>query len=141
MGLIIMVVLLLLGFVVGRARERRHWNELDEREERVSSVMLVDTGTAPGGLEPVYGDLVAGSAVIGTDYLKQWMSSWRKVFGGELKSYQTVLTRARREASLRMVEQAFDLGARAIINVRYETSQISGPLAASEILAYGTWVR
>ena len=115
---------------------------------RVSAVVVLDTATPPPGLDPVHGELVMGCAVIGTDYLKQFLSMWRMLFGGELKSYQTVRSRARREASLRMVEQAFDQGARAVINVRFETSQISsaatgrgGGLAASEILAYGTMVR
>ncbi len=102
---------------------------------------MLDTDEPPPGLDPVHGELVMGSAVIGTDYFKQFLSSWRMLFGGEMKSYQTVLGRARREANVRMLEQAFDLGARAVINVRYETSQISRGLAASEIVAYGTMVR
>ena len=140
MGLVIVIVLLTLGFVIGRRREQSHWDELDEREARVADLIVVDTDTPPDGLEPDFGELVMGSAVIGTDYLKRWYSGWRMIFGGELKSFQTVLSRARREANLRMVEQAFDQGARGVINVRYETSQISGRLAASEILAYGTLV-
>jgi uncharacterized protein YbjQ (UPF0145 family) len=79
--------------------------------------------------------------VIGTDYLKQWLASWRMLFGGEMHSYQTVLNRARREAQVRMMEDAYDRGARAIINVRYDTSQIASALAASEVLCYGTYVR
>ncbi len=141
MGIVIVIVLLTLGFVIGRRREQAHWDDLDEREARVADLIVVDMDTPPDGLEPVFGELVMGSAVIGTDYLKLWLSKWRMIFGGELKSFQTVLTRARREANLRMVEQAFDQGARAVINVRYETSQISGQLAASEILAFGTLVR
>ena len=139
--LIVFLALLILGFTIGRARERAHWNELDDREERVSPVLVLDTDDPPPGLDPVHGELVMGSAVIGTDYFKQFMSGWRMLFGGEMKSYQTVLGRARREANVRMLEQAFDLGARAVINVRYETSQISRGLAASEIVAYGTMVR
>jgi uncharacterized protein YbjQ (UPF0145 family) len=144
--IVVIVVLLILGLVIGRARENAHWAELDEREARVSAVVVLDIKEPPPGLEPVHGELVTGSAVIGTDYFKQFMSSWRMIFGGELKAFQTVLGRARREANVRMVEQAYELGARAVINVRYETSRIgmaSGiqGIAASEILVYGTAVR
>ena len=146
MGVIVIIVLLTLGLVIGRRRERAHWADLDEREARTAHLPIVDTEVPPEGLEPVHGELVAGSAVIGTDYFKQFVSTFRMLVGGELKSYQTVLERARREANQRMVEQAYDMGARAIINVRYETSRIGmqtgrGGLAASEILAYGTAIR
>ena len=124
MGIIIMIVLLILGFVIGRARERAHWNQLDDREAAVANVVIIDTDEPPPGLDPVHGELVMGSAVIGSDYLKQWLSGWRMLFGGELKSYQTVLSRARREANIRMVEEAWNLGARAVINVRYETVEL-----------------
>ena len=89
--LIVFLVLLILGFTIGRARERAHWNELDDREERVAPVLVLDTDEPPPGLEPVHGELVMGSAVIGTDYFKQFLSSWRMLFGGEMKSYQTCL--------------------------------------------------
>lgn len=146
MGFIVFLVLIGLGVVIGRRREQAHWDELDDREARSSDVIVLDTHAPPPGLEPVHGELVVGSAVIGSDYFKQFMSTFRMLVGGELKSYQTVLSRARREANLRMVEQARDSGARAVINVRYETSRIGMQtgrqgLAASEILAYGTAVR
>ena len=145
-GIVVVIVLLILGFVVGRRREQAHWDDLDEREGRMAAIMVVDTDMPPPGLDPVHGELVLGSAVIGTDYFKQFASTLRMLVGGEMKSYQTVLGRARREANLRMVEQAYDLGARAVINVRYETSRIGmqsgrNGLAASEIVAYGTAVR
>ncbi|MDH3500656.1 MAG: YbjQ family protein [Acidimicrobiia bacterium] len=144
MGFLIGVGILVAALVVlggiGRAREVAHIRELDDREARVAHVPVVDTETAPG-LVPVHAQMVMGNAVIGTDYLKQWLSSWRTLFGGEMKSYQTVLSRARREAQIRMLEAAFDLGARAVVNVRFETSQVSGQLAAAEVLCYGTLVR
>lgn len=140
-GLIVVVLALVVFGSIGRGRERRHVRELGEREQRVASVMALATDTPPGGLVPVHGAMVMGNAVIGTDYLKQWLSSWRMLFGGEMKSYQTVLDRARREAQVRMLEAAFDEGARAVVNVRFETSQVAATLAASEVVCYGTLVR
>jgi uncharacterized protein YbjQ (UPF0145 family) len=138
--LVVMVLMLVVLGGVGRARERRHFAQLDGREGRVAHIPVMDTDHLPG-LDPVHAELVMGNAVIGTDYLKQFLAGWRMIFGGEMRSFQTVLIRARREAQLRMVEQAYDLGARAVVNVRFETSQLSGVLAASEILCYGTLVR
>jgi uncharacterized protein YbjQ (UPF0145 family) len=58
--------------------------------------------------------------------------------GGELKGYTELLTEARREAIERMMEQARQLGANAVINVRFTTSSITG--GAAELYAYGTAV-
>ncbi len=133
-------MLVVLGGI-GRMRESQHLESLAEREDRVSAVMVLDTASSPIGLDPVHAELVIGNAVIGTDYLKQWFSKWRNLFGGEMRAYQKVLSRARREAQLRMVEDAFELGARAVVNVRFETSQIAMRSAAPEVLCYGTFVR
>lgn len=63
----------------------------------------------------------------------------RNVFGGELKGYSELLTRAREEALARMEADAEEMGADAVVNVRLETSQITD--GGSEVLAYRTAVR
>ena len=55
--------------------------------------------------------------------------------GGELKSYTTLLSEAREESLSRMIQQASQLGANAIINVRFATSAITA--GAAEVYAYG----
>lgn len=140
---ITVVVLLGLGFTVGRGRERRHFADLDRREAQHSSFLLTDLKTIPPGLDPHAGTLVMGATVIASDYLKTFLSSYRMIFGGEMKSYSRMIERARREARLRMVEDARRKGAIAVINVRYETSPVSGTTGRnaapmSEVLCYGT---
>ena len=137
--LILIAALVILGGI-GRAREAAHQRDLDAREARLAQLPVTDTDSLPG-LQPVHAEMVMGNAVIGTDYLKQWLSSWRMLFGGEMQSYTTVMDRARREAYLRMVEDAYDRGARGVVNVRFETSQVALVLAAPEMLCYGTLVR
>ena len=66
--------------------------------------------------------MVCGSAVISIDYFKRILAGLRNIFGGTVKSYETLIDRARREALLRMKEKADD--ATMIINVRIETSTI-----------------
>jgi uncharacterized protein YbjQ (UPF0145 family) len=59
--------------------------------------------------------------------------------GGEVKTYTQMTQHARQEAYNRMVNQAVDLGADAVICVRFTTSMIMN--GASEMLAYGTAVK
>ena len=63
----------------------------------------------------------------------------RNVFGGELKAYSDLLTKARNEAIDRMEADAEEMGADAVVTVRLETSQITD--GGSEVMAYGTAVR
>jgi uncharacterized protein YbjQ (UPF0145 family) len=81
---------------------------------------------------------VTGSTVrarhIGTDIL----ATLKNIVGGELKSYSILLTAAREEAMERMIANAAELNANAIINFRYQTSTIAP--GASEVIAYGTAV-
>ncbi len=51
-----------------------------------------------------------GSVVIATDYFKVFAAGLRNLFGGEMKTYRTLMGRARREAIVRMLEQAQELG-------------------------------
>ena len=75
------------------------------------------------------------------------MAMFRALVGGNVRSYEPLLVRARREAVLRMKEQAIAGGYRAVINVRIETSRIASNrsdgkgTAGIEILAFGTAVR
>jgi len=141
--IVTVAVLLLLGFTIGRARERRHFADLDSRELANREFVVTDLRTVPPGMEPQSARLVMGATVIASDYLKTFLSGFRMVFGGEMRSYSTMINRARREARLRMVESARQAGALAVINVRFETSTVSGTTGRnaapmSEVLCYGT---
>ena len=66
------------------------------------------------------------------------MASLKKIFGGELKGYTELLSESRDEAMLRMQKQAQQLGANAVVNVRFSTSSVAA--GAAEIYVYGTAV-
>ena len=88
-----------------------------------------------------FATLVSGSAVISIDYFKRLLASLRNIFGGTIKSYESLLDRARREALLRMRESAPDAG--VIVNVRIETASIGRRankkgVGCVEAIAYGT---
>ncbi len=84
--------------------------------------------------------------MIGSDYFKTFAMALRAFFGGEMRSMQTLMSRARREATLRMLEKADILGASMVYNIRLETSTIGRGkgrrgLPTAEIHAYGTAIR
>ncbi len=147
LGLLVQVgvaALALVGFGIwGLTNERRHLRDLQEREGRYAGIVAIDTHTVPAGVRAARGQLVCGSVVQASDALKTWLMGWRAIFGGELHSIGRVLTRARREALLRMKAEANELGATVIINVRFETSIVGQArgrrgLPSSEVVAYGT---
>ena len=121
------VFLILLGLVVGRTTERAHFRSIEHREAATADVLVTQLKTFPhrvrGDLEPA---LFMGEAVIGTDYLKSFIARIHNIFGGQITSYQSLLTRARREALLRIVEAARQQGYNAVCNVRLETADIGG---------------
>lgn len=102
--------------------------------------MLISTTESVAGREvsEVLG-LVKGNTIqtrhIGSDIV----SGLKSIVGGEIKGYVIALTRAREEATARMVAEAKSLGADGIIAVRYTTSQVM--TGGAEILAYGTAVK
>jgi uncharacterized protein YbjQ (UPF0145 family) len=133
---------ILLGYFFGRAAEARHFRSIRAREE--TAVHLPTTSSrAPIGEAPIErSELVHGSVVISIDYFKRALAALHTIVGGAVKSHESLLDRARREAVLRMKESC--PGAHEIINLRLETCAISGNAAGQvgsvEVLAYGTAV-
>lgn len=83
--------------------------------------------------------LVQGNTIRARHLGRDIMAGLRNVVGGEIKDYTQMLTEARRIAIQRMVKEAEDLGADAILGVRLATAQTMA--GAAEVLAYGTAVR
>jgi len=120
-------VLLLLGFLVGRAAEWRHLKRLAAGESRLTHMLVTDIKSFPGGADPALTPvMVTGGAVIATDYFKSFLARLRKIIGGELRSYESLMTRARREAVLRMLEEAHTMGFDAVCNLRLNNADIGG---------------
>jgi uncharacterized protein YbjQ (UPF0145 family) len=140
------IFLLALGLFVGGWNERRHIRSLDRREKELKHMVINNLKriTAPDSV--TQSNMVLGSVVIASDYLKSFLTSLRALVGGEMRSMQSLLIRARREAIVRMLEQAVQMGATEVWNVRLEfcsISQMRGKRGAAsvEIIAYGTAVK
>ena len=100
--------------------------------------MIVTTcDVVPGQQVQVLG-LVRGNIVTSKNLGRDIMAGFKNLVGGELKGYTELLTESRREATSRMMFQAKQLGANAIVNVRFSTSAITS--GASEMMSYGTAV-
>ena len=136
------LALLLIGYLFGRAAEKRHYASIQEREHTYRKLLLFSERFPPGSLMHCDSELVKGSTVISVDYFKRFVAGLRTLFGGRLTTYESLLDRARRESVLRMKEQAAALGARTIFNVKFETVSITkgaaGQIGCVEVLAYGT---
>ncbi len=133
MGLIIALVIsgifLLLGFFAGSYAEKKHFKSLDEREAQHRYIVQTQSRVfMMPAIEKGQPAMVCSECVVASDYFKNFLSGFRKFFGGEMKSYNTLIERARREAILRLVEQAAGFGYNAICNVRVEPIDIAGNL-------------
>ena len=83
--------------------------------------------------------IVKGNTIRARHVGRDFMAGLKNMVGGEIKSYTTLTEAARDEAFNRMVNNAVDLKADAIINVRFATSVVMA--GAAEMLAYGTAVK
>lgn len=102
-------------------------------------MILTNVESVPGRRLVEQFGLVAGSTVRAKHFGKDIMAGLKNIVGGELTSYTALLNDSRKEATDRMVAQARQLGANAIVNVRFSTSSVAE--GAAELYVYGTAVR
>jgi uncharacterized protein YbjQ (UPF0145 family) len=102
-------------------------------------MLLSNIETIPGKTIVEHYGLVQGSTIRAKHLGRDFAAGLKNLVGGELKGYTELLQESRSEATQRMIAQAQELGANAIVNVRYTTSSVAQ--GASEILAYGTAVK
>lgn len=102
-------------------------------------MIVVNTETVPGREIVRLLGLVQGNTIRAKHVGRDIAASFKNLFGGELKGYTELLTEARREATERMMQQAQQLGADAIVNIRFTTSAVAA--GAAELYAYGTAVQ
>jgi uncharacterized protein YbjQ (UPF0145 family) len=102
-------------------------------------MILTNVETVPGKKIVEHFGLVQGSTIRAKHVGRDIMASLKNLVGGELKGYTQLMMEARAEATERMVSQAGQLGANAVVNVRYATSSVAQ--GAAELFAYGTAVR
>jgi len=104
-----------------------------------SKVLLLNSDAVPGRQTSEILGLVQGHTVFAIWLGKDLSAIVRLILGGELTEYTEMMGRARTTATNRMMAQAAQMGADAIINARYMTTSVVG--SAAELLVYGTAVK
>ncbi len=102
-------------------------------------MILTNIEEVPGKRIVEHYGLVSGSTVRAKHAGRDIMAGFKNLVGGELKGYTELLEEARKQAVDRMITQATEMGANAIVNIRFNTSSVTQ--GASELYAYGTAVR
>lgn len=144
LGVVIFLAGLLLAFFTGTMVERSHYKSIRRREEEMRGILLIPVRTVPPSMATGRQVFVCGSVVVGMDYFKRTLAGLRTIVGGNVASYESLFERARREAILRMKEEARANNARCILNIKFSTANImSGSrenkgLGCVEVIAYGT---
>lgn len=122
------VVLMILGVICGTAAERRHFSDLQRREDSRSHFIRTQNRQFVEPIDGLPPTLLCSETVIANDYFKRFKAGLRTFFGGEVRSYNSLMERARRETLMRLIEQAEAMGYNAICNVRLEPADVGGNL-------------
>ncbi len=101
-------------------------------------MILVNTDYISGKNFEMLG-MVKGSTIQSKNLGRDITQSFKTLVGGELKAYTEMMNEARALATKRMVEEAENLGADAVVNVRYSSASVMA--GAAEVIAYGTAVK
>ena len=141
---ILSILVLIFSAILGPMIERKHYRDIKRREQLLAGKPTVTFGVNKlRGLPPIKkAELVTGEIVIGADFFSCFIAKINKFFGWRLPGFERLLDRGRREAILRMKENAKD--ANIIVNTRIETTRVnknaSGDIGNSQcsIVAYGT---
>lgn len=102
-------------------------------------MILTNIETIPGKKIVEHFGIVSGSTVRAKHVGRDIMAGLKNIVGGELKGYTELLQDSRKQAMERMIKQAEQFGANAVINIRFATSSVTQ--GASELFVYGTAVR
>lgn len=101
-------------------------------------MQLLNIDYIPGKQFEVLG-MVKGNIVQSKNLGKDFMAGIKTIVGGEISDYTEMLNQARQIAIKRMVDEAENLGADAVVNIRYASASVMQ--GAAEVIAYGTAVR
>jgi len=141
------ILILVIAYFIGSWIEKKHFKSIRDREAKAHGFPVVSFDTMPDDWKVDSSHMVTGSIVISLDYFKRVIATLKGLVGGRIKTYEPLLERARREAILRMTEEAQSQGYDAIFNVRLETSRLANArrdgkgVAGVEMLAFGTAVK
>ncbi len=132
------ILVVLLTVAAEQRKGKALGKELPPSESR-SRVLLQNSVEVPGREVAEILGLVKGHTIFAISVARDIPALMRLIIGGELIEYTEMMGRAREVATNRMTAEAEELGADAVINVRYVTASVIA--SAAELLAYGTAVK
>ncbi len=146
MEFLIFIIILLLGLYFWKRAERKHYTSIHQREETYKNIIVLsDTDLKQAKNNQSEWILIAEGTVVSIDAFKKLMAGFVNIFGGRMKSYESLVDRARREAILKVKQRAEESGCNVIANLRLETSSISkstkNSVGAVEAMAYATGLK
>ena len=102
-------------------------------------MIVVNTETVPGKKVVETLGIVKGNTIRARHVGKDILAALKNIVGGEIEEYTKMIAESREQSIDRMIEEARNLGADAIVNMRFTTSSMMQ--GAAELLAYGTAVK
>lgn len=143
-SLIFFHILVGIGYFIGGRNEKKHYESIKKREEALRAILVIPSRTPPDyDQKPYRTEFVCGGVALAMDAFKSFAGRLVQLFGGRIKFYETLVERARREAVLRMKEEASLKHAQMVFNVKFFTVGIlkdngGQPGGSVEVVAYGT---
>ena len=135
---VIFLILFSIGFGFGRYNEQKHLKQLDEQEARLAYIKL---DSQRFKTSENHGQMISSNVVISHDYFKFVLAQIQNFFGGRLRSYESIVERARREAIVRLKLEAEKMGATEILGLRLSTTDLGLQGGMVEVFAYGTAIQ
>lgn len=132
--------LAILGWLLATFLERKHIKCLERKEQQLIEIQLNNLKKTVNEYHENSAFLM-GSVVIAHDYFRGFFIVLRKIIGGNISAYERITQRGRREALIRLKENALSHGFNKVINVRFDSTKVGNNITAVEIVAYGTGIK
>ena len=139
------LLLLFLGYFFWKRVEKNHYRSIETREKELQHIVVLWSKTTRN-IELAHSEssLISENVVISIDAFKKFFAGLINLFGGRVHAYESLVDRARREAVLRVKEEAQKNGYNTLVNLRIETTSITKNARqnvwAVEAIAYATWL-
>ncbi len=128
----------LIGIIIGYWREKQFIKQLEAREAVLEDITITNHQMKNQEIDADTQGLIDCSIVLSRDLFRTFFIFLRRLFGGNVAGYEQLVDLARREAIVRMKEEAVLRGANWVINLKLTTHSLNDKSPRVEVLAYGT---